>query len=231
MKSINYLVAVATLVTFLAFGCQQSEEFTPSTNFTRTQIVEQIIAHPGSRLDIWGKVSPKNQYEIWVDKIDQILSQDINADWRSQFEELKRSLTYSEYLKGLNSEGGLTLLVEWDVKFGKIATEDERYATIGSLYDYSSESHGIDMERVYEIKNAFDPEKKTTIKISPRTNKPGQNQNCDCKLSNCGFTGQYCCKPWETTGCSQTTVGCGLLWLSSCTHFCVDGYSWNCDDY
>ncbi len=70
MKNFKYLVAGAALMTFLLVGCQQADDLGTHTNYTRTQIVEQIIVYPDSRLDIWEQVSPENQHEIWVKKLD-----------------------------------------------------------------------------------------------------------------------------------------------------------------
>jgi len=119
---------------------------------------------------------------------------------------------------------------EWEYEFSKIATEEERYATIGCILDYSAHTNSYSTASIQDIKV-----RKDVIEISEKPivirARPSTGHSCDCRWGSCPQTGNYECKPNGTTGCSQTTVGCSFLWGQSCTHFCVDCLAWDCDNY
>ena len=228
MNKFYLMVAMATTVIFIQLGCQGFSEDTSSPTFTRIEILKRIIENPSSRIAIWNSVSLENQYSIWKEKIEQVSSQQLKPEWIPLFQELRSNFSFQLYTQANGDLNNSAYLSNWIDRFSVLATEDERYFTIGSLYDYDANSNTILNKFIQQSKDS-DVLSGSSQKIENRS-QPGAGHDCDCKWTNCG-SDEYCCKPSGTTGCNPTRNGCGFLWQQGCESFCLSGIIYNCDDF
>lgn len=227
------LLTVCSVILFaiLIGGCERENVANQQNRFTRLEVSKMIYDQPDDRVPLWNAIGMENQFAIWQDKISQILSQDLSNEWRVMFDDLNKNMTYEQYRSA--SEHGLvqvTYLSNWIDDFSRIATEEERYATIGCIFDYNAKTNSINLNNIININVDSEKQGISKLIIRPR-DRPGTGLKCDCRWGGCPIGDEYECKPSGTTDCSQTTAGCGFLLFQSCTHFCVNCILWDCEQY
>jgi len=158
--------------------------------------------------------SPEKQCEIWIEKIDLVLSQDWNNEELMMINEVKRHLT-PNFFSPENVAYTLDITNEWInkafeigmdsvtivVNFFHIATMDEIEQLVmhPEEFDYSWIEGGI------ELKQEPDP-------------PPIYGVDCDCDWdTSCSLINMGFC---ELSTCDATTSGCGFLWLYKCEERC-----------
>lgn len=233
IKSMNRLISFASFIFFVILfsRCSPENNTRIEKEFSRLEIAQLILDNPTHRLSIWNSISARNQFGIWEDKINHVLSKQIPSEWRVMLLELKGNWSYSMYKQALKS--GLlsaSFLSEWNDRFELVASEEERYAVIGSIFDYDEKLRTADVARLGNLNISLEDIDLDLPVIQQRA-APGTGSNCDCRWGACPIGGDYQCKPSQTTDCTQTTSGCGFMFLTACTHFCLDCAQWDCENY
>lgn len=214
------------VLTILVLGCEKNEE-----RFSCDEQVHNWTSDHAKSLEdlnrselatlpfIYQKAafrsfSPQKKCEIWIEKINLVLSQEWTNDQRMLINEVKRNLTPNLF-DPANTASTLNNTHTWInrafeigmdsvtvvVNFFHIATMDEIEKLVKNPeeFDYSWIEGGD------ALKEEPDP-------------PPTYGVDCDCDWdTSCSLINMGLC---NLTACDETSSGCGFLWLYSCENRC-----------
>lgn len=145
----------------------------------------------------------KEKIDLWNEKLDQLLTQNLPAEHKKLIKELKTELKKSS----INVE----TISNISVRLTDITPENDFYKMFTSLENYKFEEHFVGTVKVNDdlkksLKSLRFNYTKNVISNSAKSNGKPCNCNWTCSLYAGG----------STRNCSVTTSGCGFLWAFEC---------------
>lgn len=149
------------------------------------------------------------QKALWVEKIEQLLTQNLPARQLSLISDLRTEILRTDFT--LNAFVFNDKIKDIGIHLASITPREDFLNMFVSLESYTYNKAYLDKEICTEcITDMQNEGKNLKNEIQTRT------ADCNCKWT-CGWTGQ------STSNCNRTDSGCGFLWLTSCTgRNCID---------
>lgn len=209
MKKTKLIFTSLIVISFiLAFSCstENSEDIKKNNSISnlRKTTFENLVYNEMKAKYISLNISSKAN--LWIEKIDQILSQEIETENRNLILELKKELYKYDNLdyKKIKNIG---------IKLAKNMPEQQFLDMFYSLDNYRHKNYlgkkGASNSLIYEIESS-------TMSFS--NSKLPQQYLIDC---SCEWTCDDTCPNGVTTKCNPTITGCGFLWAYECEHACA----------
>ncbi len=185
MKKI--VLAVIAIVAFSFVGNAQSLR----ADFLKGKTQDEVVSS-------YGKLSLKEQDNLWLEKINQLLSQKMPNEQLTLIKTWQKSIINHDY-NGLKSVA---------INLAKITPEYDFLKMVESLSDYNYTGKFIGTTNV-SVNIIKDLENMPTSSTTP-TIDPNGRAACTCHW--CGGLGT------PGTNCKPTGSGCGFMWLYACDH-------------
>lgn len=182
---------IATIMLSITVNAQG----TLRANFLKGKTYDQVIAD-------FNKLSIKDQNDLWLEKLDQLLSQNLPAEHKSLIARLKNIMTKTPYSP--TADG----FVDASVSLAKITPLEDLSGMYESLYDYNYNGKftGKTLVPDYIINDILKINTVPTAKAITRG-------PCSCRWC-VGHEGH------TSTNCTPTEHGCGWFGWQSCNQ-CV----------
>ncbi len=163
------------------------------SNFVNGKTQEQIV-------NDFNKLSAADKNLLWIDKLNQLLSQNLPTEHTSLITELKQLL-----LNNSTRSNQGQIFIQKSVRLAQITPSEDLINMFESLLDYRYQGRFVGATATPEalIKDI------ENLSVGG-TNNSSQSRACSCRW--CLFTAG------ATTNCKATIDGCGWFGLQSCTH-------------
>lgn len=199
---------IAIVVTSFSVNAQDLR-----ANFLKGKDHNQISAD-------FNKLSTKEKNALWIEKMDQLLAQNLPKDHQILTGKVREILLKNS---DLDQSAGV---VETALGLATITPEDDFIRMYSSLYDYTYDGKFSGKEKVSEfILNDL-----SKLGSDPTGGGDGEaNRDCNCRWtcdlwnrnapSNDKGPADYYQSESRAGGCRITADGCGFLWMSECTGY------------
>lgn len=186
-----------TLSFLLMQGCQKEEIQHERNSVGR----ETILLNSGylNQKEAFSTLSPNEKKNIWIDKLEHLLSLSLPIEHLNYIGALKAELV------ALDGHQSSQRIVEIGVSLANITPREDFLLMFASLVDY-------------DFKNSFIGSESCSECISDMLSESQQgNQNLAKRKScNCSWTCDSYSGVDSTSDCEETETGCGFLWLFRC---------------
>lgn len=203
MKKLFYLF----VFTAFCFGCGNDSINLENQNFSKDlnkrnyqslSLEDLGELNRNEQIEAANNLSPEKTKSIWMEKIELIINQETNSDYKNEL------LSLQEFIESFNFDKPFdnTQLIFLDELFAKSINEYDKdliYMTI----NFSS----------FEIYSIGAKHKFLSVEELVGDNDPG----CNCRWGACDLAGAFSCK---TDSCNSSSAGCGWLLWQSCTKIC-----------
>ncbi|MFV8356688.1 bacteriocin fulvocin C-related protein [Flavobacterium sp. XS1P32] len=208
MKKIKISVLMLLVLTLFAgifFGCTKesdSQESTINANLRESFLKNKDYSSVKNDFNLLDK---KGKIELWNEKLNQLLSQELPADIKNLIKKLIVELNKKQVDPKIMSETAVSL--------AKSIPAEDFYKMFTELNDYRYEGkfkgNTIAPKEIITDLYSMNYDYKAN-EIGAEINKTTVTRACNCNWTCDSYAGG------STANCTSTTSGCGFLWAFSC---------------
>ena len=193
----SFVVIIITALIYLS--CSKEND---NTGSEPTSLRESFINNSteSQQKIAFQKLSDKDKASLWIEKMNHLKNLNLPNEHISLINDLLNELTNNGYLSNQNNSETINITK----KLFEITPAEDLKSMFFSLNDYSYPGN-FDLSSGYLN---FTDSNSNLQKISKSVNNKTNTEECTCR---------WTCSESGHTNCTETNVGCGLLWLWSCT--------------
>jgi hypothetical protein len=202
MKKYKLSILIALFLGFIVFiACSKENSNSISsqaTTFRADFIKGKSFDETKNSFD---KLTTIEKYDLWNEKLDQLLSENLPNEHMVLIKELKIELVNIK-------ENKFNRIPELAIQLAEITPKNDFIRMFAELGDYKYNGKFSDNEKVSaDIINTFKIVKNNNLKSTSILKLP----NCNCSWTFDSTVGG------STSNCIETTSGCGFMWQFPCT--------------
>lgn len=213
MKSTKFQIILIVIVTFLTYSCSNDTSEENAADFQAKSIEKDLayftkIQHEEQRTEFLS-LDLEDRVSIWNEKLDVLIASIENADERDVVNQIASSINQELVSQSMTQnifeqelEGKLNTLVN---EYGW--SDDAIFVTFASLYPVKQISN--------QQKNSF---QSPSFEFS--IDDAGFELDCNCRWGSIGCSGNDCNDKKACPSEPEDEMGCGFLFLQSCTGQC-----------
>lgn len=149
-----------------------------------------------------------DKLSIWNNKISNLITTSNDANIRSYLNSLLEDINNKNLSNGIDHE---EYELFWKQKLEVLITE----------YDWTEQDIYFTFTTLYTVKfNESLNKTNNQLEVSDKLGFAGVSEGCDCRWGGMGCLGESCNDSSSCPADRDDELGCGFLWLQSCTGAC-----------
>ena len=206
--SFNKLMLIIVILFSVACSEDNNSEFEKINNNGREVVNLDNLDLDEQRL-YFKSLAYQEKIEIWYNKFNILIKSSYDKKQREYLIEIVKDLNNNSYSKGITNN---EFRFKWESKLQYLKSE----------FSWTDYDIFIVFSTLYTIQfNQTANKSSQLFEEIERIAEPGfSSAGCDCRWGGLGCLGEYCNGDSNCPADKDDELGCGFLWLQSCTGSC-----------
>jgi len=215
MKTKNFFFLIAILAFISCSEDSNTDEINNNNKLLKkSEIVDLNILSLDEQREYFKKLDYSKKLSIWNNKLERLISTSKNSKIESYLSELLNEINNRELSNGIDNEEFNRV---WKQKLENLTseynwTDRDIYLTFTTLYS---------VEFTENLNKSDDQIRPVFVENNPNLGGSA-SEKCNCRWGGLGCLSNYCNKSDDCPADRDDELGCGFLWLQSCTGSCDD---------